>query len=529
MSAKNKRKFEFPNTFVIVFTLIIIAAIATWFVPGGEYIEQPDGTKSYIPTESVPQTWQTLSSLFEGFTEQAGIIIFILIIGGAFWIINSTKAMDAGIYSFLKFTSSLEKYGLLKKIGVNNIVLTLIILLFSTFGAVFGMSEETIAFTVLIIPLAISMGYDSLVGVAIVYVAAHVGFAGAMLNPFTIGVAQNLSDLPMFSGIEYRTFCWVVLNILMISFILLYARKVKRDPKSSIMYEADSAWRNEHSKGESAPEILKTKASWSALILSSAAAILFSVFYGKECNISLGGNSFHTPWLLPAASALYIFTGFVTLRKNVRIYILTMLAFTILFLVIGVLGYSWYITEIAALFLALGILSGMAAGYTPNKCVQEFLAGAKDIFSAALIVGLASGIIIILREGKIIDTILYTLANGLGEGTKLGSLSLMYGIQTLINMFIPSATAKAAITMPIMAPFSDLIGLSRQATVLAFQFGDGFTNMITPTSGVLMAVLGLAKIPYSKWVKWVWKFILILVIAGFLLLIPTIFLELKGF
>ena len=111
----------------------------------------------------------------------------------------------------------------------------------------------------------------------------------------------------------------------------------------------------------------------------------------------------------------------------------------------------------------------------------------------------------------------------------MGSLSLMYGLQTLINVFIPSATAKAAITIPIMAPFSDLIGLSRQATVLAFQFGDGFTNMITPTSGVLMAVLGLAKIPYSKWVNWVWKFILILIIIGFLLLIPTVYLELKGF
>ena len=206
-----------------------------------------------------------------------------------------------------------------------------------------------------------------------------------------------------------------------------------------------------------------------------------------------------------------------------------MLGFTIVFLVIGVLGYSWYITEISALFLALGLLSAMAAGYTPNKTVQEFLAGAKDIFSAALIVGLASGIIIILREGRIIDTILHSLSSGLNEGTQIGSLSLMYGLQTLINVFIPSATAKAAITIPIMAPFSDLIGLSRQATVLAFQFGDGFTNMITPTSGVLMAVLGLAKIPYSKWVKWVWKFILILIIIGFLLLIPTVYLELKGF
>ncbi len=529
MKPKSKKKFEFPNTFVIVFALIIIAAVATWFVPAGEYIPQEDGTMLYTQVEAAPQTWQVLSSLFKGFSAQAEIIIFILIIGGAFWIINSVKAMDAGIYSFLKFTSRLERFSLLKKIGVNNIILTLIILLFSTFGAVFGMSEETIAFTVLIIPLAISMGYDSITGVAIVYVAAHVGFAGAMLNPFTIGVAQNMAGLQMFSGIEYRTICWLVLNAVMITFILIYAARIKKNPQRSIMYEADALWRSEHSQKDSAPEVLKTKASWGAFAISAAAALLFSIFFGDRCTITLGSSIFHTPWLLPAASILYIIASYFSLRKNVRIFVLTMLGFTIVFLVIGVLGYSWYITEISALFLALGLLSAMAAGYTPNKTVQEFLAGAKDIFSAALIVGLASGIIIILREGRIIDTILHSLSSGLNEGTQMGSLSLMYGLQTLINVFIPSATAKAAITIPIMAPFSDLIGLSRQATVLAFQFGDGFTNMITPTSGVLMAVLGLAKIPYSKWVKWVWKFILILIIIGFLLLIPTVYLELKGF
>ena len=180
-------------------------------------------------------------------------------------------------------------------------------------------------------------------------------------------------------------------------------------------------------------------------------------------------------------------------------------------------------------FLALGILSGIAAGYNANRIAREFLEGAKDIFSAALVVGLAAGIIHILENGQVIDTILYSMASGLGEGSKIGSLSAMYGIQTGINLFMPSATAKAALTMPIMAPFSDLIGLSRQATVLAFQFGDGFTNMITPVSGVLIAVLGIAGIPYAKWVRWIWKFILLLIVLGFLLLIPTVLLPLNGF
>ena len=196
---------------------------------------------------------------------------------------------------------------------------------------------------------------------------------------------------------------------------------------------------------------------------------------------------------------------------------------------VGVLGFGWYIGEISALFLSLGLLSGIAMGLSANSIVKEMMDGAKDILSAALIVGLAAGIIYILQEGRIIDTILHSLAGTLDGSGEAGALGLMYMIQTVINLVIPSASAKAAITMPIMAPFSDIIGVSRQATVMAFQFGDGFTNMITPTSGVLIAVLGMAKIPYGKWVKWIFPFILLLIVVGFLLLLPTIYMQLNGF
>lgn len=522
------RKPEFPSTYVIIFAVTLIAAAVTWFVPGGEYVTGADGV-TFVRRQSVPQTWQIMTSLYEGFTAQAGIIVFLLIIGGAFWIVNSAKAVDAGIHSFLAFTSRLERFRVLRAVGVNNIVLVLIMLMFSVFGAVFGMSEETIAFTVLIVPLAVSMGYDSIVGVCMVYVAAHVGFAGAVLNPFTVGVAQSLSGLQMFSGFEYRLVCWAVLNIVLIVFVLDYARKVRKDPRRSIMYEADARWREKTADASSVPDVLRTRSSWIAFALSSAAAVLFSVFYADRCTISIGNGSYRATWLLPAVSLCYIILSFIALRRNVRYFILTMLLFTVLYLIIGALGYSWYIEEIAALFLALGILSGIAAGYNANRIAREFLDGAKDIFSAALVVGLAAGIIHILENGRVIDTILYSMASGLGESGKVGSLAAMYGIQTGINLFMPSATAKAALTMPIMAPFSDLIGLSRQATVLAFQFGDGFTNMITPVSGVLIAVLGIAGIPYAKWVRWIWKFILLLIVLGFLLLIPTVLLPLNGF
>ena len=174
-------KLKVPNTYVIIFLVILLSAVSTWFVSGGE-----------------PQTWQVFSALYEGFSQQAGIIAFVLVIGGAFWIVNSTKAVDDGIMKFIDGLKNLERFSIVRKLGTGNIVITLVMLLFGVFGAVFGMSEETIAFVAVVIPLARSLGYDDFVGVCMVYVAAHVGFAGAMLNPFTIGIAQDMSGLPLF-------------------------------------------------------------------------------------------------------------------------------------------------------------------------------------------------------------------------------------------------------------------------------------------------------------------------------------------
>ena len=221
-----------PNTYVIIFTVLLLCAVATWLVPGGQ-----------------PQTWQIFSALYEGFSQQAGIIAFVLIIGGAFWVVNSTKAVDDGIMKFIGKIQQLERFSLVRKLGVGNIVITLVMLLFGLFGAVFGMSEETIAFVAVVIPLARSLGYDDFTGVCMVYVAAHVGFAGAMLNPFTIGIAQGMADLPLFSGIEYRTVCWLVLMAIAIAFVLWQASRVKKQKV------ADFPVSPEH---ESESEILET-------------------------------------------------------------------------------------------------------------------------------------------------------------------------------------------------------------------------------------------------------------------------------
>ena len=496
-------RLKVPNTYVIIFTVLLVCAVATWLVPGGE-----------------PQTWQVFSALYEGFSRQAGIIAFVLIIGGAFWVVNSTKAVDEGIMKFITKVQSLERYSLVRKLGVGNIVITLIMLLFGLFGAVFGMSEETIAFVAVVIPLARSLGYDDFTGVCMVYVAAHVGFAGAMLNPFTIGIAQGMAELPLFSGIEYRAFCWIVLMLIAIVFVLWYANKVRKPMTSQVQEEETSEI--------SAVPVSRTNA-WICYVAITVSLLLFSLLYADSCVIKIGQSSFHTPWLLWVATGSFAVISFFSLRNSVRMYILNMLLFSIIFLVIGAMGYGWYLSEICALFMALAICSGFSAGYSADNIAKEFIAGAKDIFSAALIIGFAAGIIVVLENGQVIDTMLASMAAALEGSGRIGALGSMYGIQTFINLFIPSASAKAAVTRPIMAPFADMINVSRQATVLAFQFGDGFTNMITPCSGVLMAVLSVAKIPYEKWGRWIWKFVLLLIAVGFLLLLPPLFMELPGF
>ena len=428
--------------------LIALCAVATWFVPGGQYVTAEDGTLVYEPVGSVPQTWQVFSAIYHGFVKQAGIIIFILVVGGAFWLLNATGAVSAGISRFIQRVGRYDK-----------LVLVALTLLFSLAGAVFGMSEETIPFIGIVVPLVVSLGYDAFMGMLIVYVASNVGFSSAFLNPFTVGIAQGMAELPLFSGMNYRIFCWGLLTLLMILFVVFYAHRTRRTQPAATAVETAS---------------------------------------------------------VPA------------LTSRQRAILLVLLA-TVVLLIVGVTCWDWYMPEITGLFLLMGIVCGIIAGFGANRIADEFLAGAKDILSAALVVGFASGIVVILQDGHIIDSILHSLQNGLEGSSPVASLSAMYGIQALINFLIPSATAKAAITIPIMAPFADLVGVSRQAMVLAFQFGDGFTNMITPTSGVLMAALAMARIPYEKWVKWVWKGVVVLLVLGFLLLLPTVLFPIEGF
>ncbi len=435
---------KIPHTYVIIFAMILLSAIATWVLPGAE-----------------PQTWQVFSSFFKGFQRAPSIIAFILIIGGAFWILNETKAVEYGVDKLIRSSKKFEKYALFRMIGVNNLIISTIMILFSLFGAIFGMSEETIAFVMVMIPLSKQMGYDEYVGVCMCFLAAGLGFAGCLLNPFTLGIAQNIAGIQMFSGIEYRFIIWLIFTACGIAFVLRYAHKHKVDTS-----------------------------------ISSAAT-----------STDLQGIT----------------------NKRIPQLSLLVLGLVIVALVVGVTVFKWEFEQIAALFFAMAIIVGLIARKTPSQIAKSFIDGCKDMLSAAMVVALASGILVILEDGKVITMMLDGITHSLGGTSQMGTLSIMYGFQTLLNAIITSGTAKAALLMPIFTEISNGVGLSLQSTVTAFHIGDGFTNLITPASGVLVAVLSVAKIPYAKWVKFSWKFILAMIVLGYLLLLPTLWFKLPGF
>lgn len=532
---------KIPGTFTIVCYIILVAAVLTWIVPGGEYLRETrlvngverevviDNSFHYVDQQ--PQTYSILFSLYEGFVDKADIIIFVLMVGGAFWILNSTRAIDIGVGKFVEFTRRCRQKRWLGKIDVDSWVLAMIMVMFSFFGAVFGMSEETIAFIIIFVPMAISMGYDSITGVCISYLAAHVGFAGAMLNPFTIGIAQGIAGIPLFSGLEYRAICWLILTFVAVTFVLWYARRVKRDPEKSPVYRLDEYWRNRARDSQDESSLHQGKVIPKSLYIVFAVLSLVQIYFSfrmPSTDIAIGGRESSLP-LLPVATAIFVVWGLLWGRKSVASFNMQLFFFTIIYLVIGVLGYQWYMMEISALFLAMGICAGWADGKGLDSVMKLFMEGVKDILAPAMVIGLASGIIFVLQEGRVIDTILHGVASGMTRLGDTASVGVMYLFQTCLNLVMPSGSAKAALTMPIMSQFADLINISRQTTVLAFQFGDGFTNMITPTSGILLGVLGVARIPYTVWVKWVYKFILFLIILGFVLLLPTLWFPLHGF
>jgi len=464
-SATREPRLRIPHTLVIVGSLIVFVLVLSWLVPSGTYqTVEKEGRQVTVPgtyrqTDKVllgPQ-WLAIAPI-RGFLDGALIIAFLLLIGGSFNVIQTTGIIELGIR---KVTAALASRPHLEKL-----MIPALMTIFSLAGSIFGMAEEVIPFVLICIPLALSLGYDSIVGVSIPFLGAAAGFAAAFFNPFTVGIAQGLVGLPLYSGLGYRVITWVVCTVVIVGWVMVYAARVKRRPESSPVYQLDLARERTAFDPGAKPE----------------------------------------PW---------------TAR---RVLVIALFAVGMVALVWGILRAQWFIEEIGALFLAMGLLMGAVSGLKAGEIATSFVAGARDMVNVALIIACGRALLIIAREARVLDTILFYSSGAISALPAVVAAQVMFVVQSVINFFIHSGTAQAALTMPIMAPLADLVGLTRQTMVYAYQLCE-LINPILPTSAVTMGVLGMAKIPWEKWARWFLPLMLTLVVLAFLLLIPPVLLH----
>ncbi|CDZ99125.1 hypothetical protein BN1048_00247 [Jeotgalicoccus saudimassiliensis] len=452
---------KFPHTYAILLFIVILGAALSYIIPAGEFDRQEVDDRVEVVSGSFHGVEQSPVSFMElvmaiptGLNEASSIIFYIFLIGGAFGVIRATGAIEAIIQ---KVMNNVQKNEML--------LIPVIMTVFSILGFTTGMAEETIIFVPIGIMLAVALGYDALVGTAMVTLGAAAGFVGGMFNPFTVGIAHGIAELPIFSGWGFRTVVYLAVLTAGILYVMSYAKKVKKDPTRSIVY-------NESQNGQ-----------------------------------------------------LNFVEGEIEYKKLTKrhIVIVILFALTIAINVYGIFVHGWFLTELAANFFAVGIIIGFVGGLKLNAIFDAFIDGMKIVVYGAIIVGFARAILVVLESGLIIDTIIYSMSSVLdyipNSLTALGMLA----VQVIINFFIPSGSGQAMTTMPVMVPLSDLQNIPRQVAVLAYQYGDAITNSIIPTSASLMGVLAVAGIPYIKWVKFVWKLVIIwLIIAAAALVVATL-------
>ena len=448
---KQKKKWKTPHTFVILVAIIIIAA--------GEFTRFKDAATgktlveagSYHRIASNPLNPLLIpSAIYTGIVKSASTITFMLIIGGAFEVITSTGALTA-LCKKLSKTFSKHKYA----------VIPVFLTLFSIFGFTMGMSSEVMIFVPIGITLALFLGLDKVTGTAMIALGAAVGFTAGILNPFNVGVAQDIAELPLFSGMAYRIVILVILLVATSAYIIIYAKKVAANSEKSVIYGIQE-------------------------------------------------------------DTEYTFEDVSDSISKSQIAVLVIMAAGFGILIYGLSKKGWYFEEMSGLFIFMGIACGLVSGYGPSRIAKEFGNGAKGIVVGCLIIGIARTVEVILSDAKILDTIVYGIVNIVN--VMPGSIKAvgMFICQSLINCVIVSGTGQAAVTMPLMVPVSDLVGISRQTAVLAFQLGDGFSNSVLPMSSSLMGYLAVSKIPYSKWLKFMMPLFLIWTALGCLFMLGAL-------
>ncbi len=460
---------KFCNTYFLIFVIMLCVAALTWFVPAGEYerIEQDGRTYavagSFHAVAQNPQgIGQALQAPIQGFAQCAEIIAFILVVGALFTVIERTGAVNTLIKKVSFFFAQHPKYRIF--------FIPTCMFLFSLCGALFGMEEETLIFIPIFIPLALSLGYDTLTGMAIPFIGAFTGFSSAFVNPFTVGIAQSIAQLPMYSGWQYRVAVWFIFTSVVAAFFTWYGEKVRKHPSKSLTAKMDVVRR-------------------------------------AELNI---------------VNDVVVDETFHLTRAHKLVFLSFAAGMGLLFY--GIIKYQWYMTEIAAVFLGVTIAAAFFGKLKLNEATDAILAGAQSMIGVCVLMALARSIVIVAGNGHILDTFLHSMTNSLQGLHPIVASQAMFGVQTLLNFFIASGSGQAVLTMPIMIPLGDLVNVSRQTVILAFQFGEGWGNPIIPTAPVTMGALALAGISYTAWVKWFMKLEVILIGLSLLLLIPAYYI-----
>lgn len=459
-SSKGIKQFKVPHVYAIIFALMVIFAVLTWIVPSGSYQRQEvngrevtvagtyeQSEKTYIDEETGDEVdlrqgvFDVLQAPTRGIQEAIEVVAFILIVGGSFQVITKTGAITSGMGRVVRRFKNKDI-----------LIIPIAMVLFALGGTSFGMAEETLPFFAIFMPIMMAMGFDSMTAFMAVFVGARTGYIASTINPFNVLIAQGILGIQGNPQLWLRMIAWVVLTAVAITWVVLYARRVKKNPESSITFEDDIAKKVEFAADESA---------------------LDAEFTGRQKDV------------------LAVFIAGMCL------------------IIWGLVTQGWYMNEISAVFLAMGLLAGVIAGFSQDVIAQEFVAGIADFAFSAIVVGLARGILVIASDGMVIDTILNALATGLGGIPAVLFTTLLYAVENLLAILVPSSSGLAALTAPIFGPLTELMGLNPEAAVWALSMGSATMSLICPTSAILVAGLGVCKIKLGQWWKTVWKFFLV--------------------
>ncbi|WP_447928988.1 YfcC family protein [Vreelandella sp. EE27] len=450
-SARGKKKRAMPDVFIILFGFMVLVLLASYVVPAGTYERTVENGLTQVDTESFRyisadslNVMDLFTAMHNGLVAASTLVFLILIVGGVLKVIESTGAISAGIHRLIALAR-----------GRQNVLIFIFCATFATLASVGVGANLAIAFIPIGLYLARSMNLDPVVGVAIIFLGSYAGFGAGVFDPTVTVTGQTIAELPLFSGVLYRGAIFVVFLGVTAVYICRYARRIKTDPKASVM---GASFIEETQDGQQPTEA----------------------------------------------------TTFTLTHKLV----LALFVFGFGFFIYGAFNHGWSIPQLSATFLMMGVLTAVIAKISPNAFIKRLMAGAGEVLYGALVVGVAAAVIVLLRQAELIDTIVHSVATSLHGHDKIVAMELLYGFNLLFNGLITSGTGQAAIVMPIMVPIGDMLEVTRQATFITFKLGDAVTNIVTPLSGTLMACLAIGRVSYVEWFRFVLPLVSLWVLIG---------------